>query len=111
MAVTVVVRVMSTPVSTSEQPSSRTAATSRQGALDAAAFDALFRECAGDVHGYLISLLGDRSAAEDLTALVHRLGGGTTIGPLLMRSSMWSVAKRCSMRWHRCRFASVSSCC
>jgi RNA polymerase sigma factor (sigma-70 family) len=60
---------MSTPVSSSEQPLSRTGATSRQGALDSAAFDALFRECAPDVHGYLISLLGDRSAAEDLTAL------------------------------------------
>jgi RNA polymerase sigma-70 factor, ECF subfamily len=59
---------MSTPVSSSDQPSSRIGAT-RQGALDSAAFDALFRECAGDVHGYLISLLGDRSAAEDLTAL------------------------------------------
>src|SRR5580700_6085163 len=60
---------MSTPVSSPEQQSSRTAATSRQGVLDSAAFDALFRECATDVHGYLISLLGDRSAAEDLTAL------------------------------------------
>jgi RNA polymerase sigma factor (sigma-70 family) len=61
--------VMSTPVSPSEQPSSRTGAKSREGVLDAAAFDALFRDCAADVHGYLISLLGDRSAAEDLTAL------------------------------------------
>src|SRR5271163_3597578 len=58
---------MSTPVSSPEQPSSRAA--SRQGVLDSAAFDALFRECAPDVHGYLISLLGDRSTAEDLTAL------------------------------------------
>lgn len=60
---------MSTPVSSSEQPSSRAGATSHQGVLDSAAFDALFRESAADVHGYLISLLGDRSAAEDLTAL------------------------------------------
>lgn len=60
---------MSTPLSSSEQPSSRAGASTREGALDSAAFDALFRECAGDVHGYLISLLGDRSAAEDLTAL------------------------------------------
>jgi RNA polymerase sigma factor (sigma-70 family) len=37
--------------------------------LDEAAFDALFRECAADVHGYAISLLGDRPAAEDVTAL------------------------------------------
>src|ERR1700679_2687780 len=37
--------------------------------LDDSAFAALFRDCAGDVHGYAISLLGDRSAAEDVTAL------------------------------------------
>lgn len=37
--------------------------------LDDAAFDALFRECAADVHAYAISLLGDRSVAEDVTAL------------------------------------------
>jgi RNA polymerase sigma factor (sigma-70 family) len=37
--------------------------------VDDAVFDALFRDCAGDVHGYAISLLGDRSAAEDVTAL------------------------------------------
>jgi RNA polymerase sigma factor (sigma-70 family) len=40
-----------------------------QDTLDARAFEALFRESAGDVHGYLISLLRDRSAAEDITAL------------------------------------------
>jgi RNA polymerase sigma-70 factor (ECF subfamily) len=32
-------------------------------------FDALFRSCAADVHGYALSLLGDRAAAEDVTAL------------------------------------------
>jgi RNA polymerase sigma factor (sigma-70 family) len=32
-------------------------------------FDALFRECAADVHAYAISLLGDSAAAEDVTAL------------------------------------------
>jgi RNA polymerase sigma factor (sigma-70 family) len=37
--------------------------------LDDAAFAAVFRECAQDVHGYAISLLGDRSAAEDVTGL------------------------------------------
>jgi RNA polymerase sigma-70 factor, ECF subfamily len=37
--------------------------------LDDAAFDALFRGCAADVHAYAISLLGNRSAAEDVTAL------------------------------------------
>ncbi|HTB70404.1 MAG TPA: sigma-70 family RNA polymerase sigma factor [Solirubrobacteraceae bacterium] len=37
--------------------------------LEGAAFDRLFRECAGDVHGYAISLLRDAAAAEDVTAL------------------------------------------
>ncbi len=37
--------------------------------LDDEAFDALFRDCASDLHGYAISLLGNRSAAEDVTAL------------------------------------------
>ncbi len=36
---------------------------------DEHAFEALFRECARDVHAYAISLLGDRAAAEDVTAL------------------------------------------
>jgi RNA polymerase sigma-70 factor, ECF subfamily len=42
---------------------------SAQEPLDWSAFDRLFRECAGDVHGYAISLLGDRAGAEDVTAL------------------------------------------
>jgi RNA polymerase sigma factor (sigma-70 family) len=58
---------MSTLVSPSDQPSRAGAAP--RGVLDADAFDALFRECAADVHAYLISLLGDRAAAEDATAL------------------------------------------
>ena len=37
--------------------------------LDAAAFEQLFVACAADVHGYAISLLHDRAAAEDVTAL------------------------------------------
>jgi RNA polymerase sigma factor (sigma-70 family) len=37
--------------------------------LDHEAFDRLFRESAADVHGYAISLLGNRAAAEDVTAL------------------------------------------
>ncbi len=41
----------------------------RRRALDARSCEALFRECAADVHAYAISLLGERSAAEDVTAL------------------------------------------
>ncbi len=32
-------------------------------------FDSLFRSCVGDVHAYAMSMLGDRAAAEDVTAL------------------------------------------
>jgi RNA polymerase sigma factor (sigma-70 family) len=60
---------MSPPVSLSEQPSSPASIPPRRASLDTQAFDALFRECAGDVHGYAISLLGDAAAAEDVTAL------------------------------------------
>jgi RNA polymerase sigma-70 factor, ECF subfamily len=56
-------------VSTSEEQSPRATAGVRRGVLDAAAFDALFRQCGADVHAYVISLVGDRSAAEDVTAL------------------------------------------
>jgi RNA polymerase sigma factor (sigma-70 family) len=37
--------------------------------FDEAAFERLFRDSAADVHGYAISLLGDRAGAEDVTAL------------------------------------------
>ncbi|HTQ69494.1 MAG TPA: sigma-70 family RNA polymerase sigma factor [Solirubrobacteraceae bacterium] len=32
-------------------------------------FDSLFRTCVGDVHAYAMSMLADRAAAEDVTAL------------------------------------------
>jgi len=59
---------MSRPVSSSDELS-QPQGSPRRGALDAVAFDALFSECAADVHAYAISLLGDRSAAEDVTAV------------------------------------------
>jgi RNA polymerase sigma-70 factor, ECF subfamily len=37
--------------------------------FDEASLEELFRECLTDVHGYALSLLGDRSSAEDVTAL------------------------------------------
>ena len=45
------------------------AAPVRGAELDGAAFEQLFVACAGDVRGYAISLLHDRAAAEDVTAL------------------------------------------
>jgi RNA polymerase sigma factor (sigma-70 family) len=47
----------------------RNSADTRGGSPDEATFDALFRECLDDVHGYAMSLLGERAAAEDVTAL------------------------------------------
>jgi RNA polymerase sigma factor (sigma-70 family) len=37
--------------------------------FDEASFDALFHECFADVHSYALSLLGERAAAEDVTAV------------------------------------------
>ncbi len=58
---------MAALVSSLEQSSPPTA--DGPARLDGGAFEALFREAAGDLHGYLISLLRDRSVAEDITAL------------------------------------------
>jgi RNA polymerase sigma factor (sigma-70 family) len=63
---------MSTRAPTSDDPGQGSAPdppSSWSGPLDEAAFDALYRQCVADVHGYVISLLGDRSAAEDVTAM------------------------------------------
>jgi len=56
-------------MSVSEERPLKPGAKRAPGALNAQAFDALFRECAADVHAYAASLLGDASAAEDVTAL------------------------------------------
>ena len=61
--------VMGTSPPASRKPPRRIGSLDGAAALEGASFDALFRECAEDVHGYLISLLGDRSAAQDATAL------------------------------------------
>lgn len=63
-----VVRVMSRLVPSSDDHRPYAITAMRRG-LGAEAFDALFRECGADVHAYAISLLGDSSAAEDVTAL------------------------------------------
>jgi RNA polymerase sigma-70 factor (ECF subfamily) len=56
--------------STSQRPAAAThRSPAGERALDLPTFERLFREGAGDVHGYAISLLGDRAGAEDVTAL------------------------------------------
>jgi RNA polymerase sigma factor (sigma-70 family) len=56
-------------VPSSDDTGPRTIPLSGGARLDDVAFEALFRGCAADVHAYAISLLGNRSAAEDVTAL------------------------------------------
>ena len=60
---------MSRHVFSSDEQAAQSITAEWRGGLDARAFDELFRECAADVHAYVISLLGDSSAAEDVTAL------------------------------------------
>jgi RNA polymerase sigma-70 factor, ECF subfamily len=60
---------MSALVTSSDEHASQAITVSRPGRLDNAAFDELFRESAADVHAYAISLLENRAAAEDVTAL------------------------------------------
>ncbi len=48
---------------------SKDAALHGRGGFDEGAFDALYRSTVADVHAYAISLLGERPAAEDVTAL------------------------------------------
>lgn len=59
---------MSTSLSIADHNAAPSANASSRG-LDGAELEALYKECARDVHAYAISLLGDRAAAEDVTAL------------------------------------------
>jgi RNA polymerase sigma-70 factor, ECF subfamily len=56
-------------VSSSDHSGSQANLATGRAKLDDATFAALFRESAAGVHAYAISLLGDSSAAEDVTAL------------------------------------------
>jgi RNA polymerase sigma-70 factor, ECF subfamily len=63
-----VVRVVGTLLPSPRGHESHSDGPSPRGALDEPDFDTLFRECVADVHSYAISLLGERAAAEDVTA-------------------------------------------
>jgi RNA polymerase sigma factor (sigma-70 family) len=60
---------MSRSVPSSDEHAQPASARAWPATLDDEAFETLFRQCGADVHAYAISLLGDRSAAEDVTAL------------------------------------------
>jgi RNA polymerase sigma-70 factor (ECF subfamily) len=74
---------------------------SLSGRLDDDAFDELFRGCAADVHGYAISLLGDRSAAEDVTALaferLYRSRSRLDRGRGTPRSWLFAIARNAAL--------------
>jgi RNA polymerase sigma factor (sigma-70 family) len=60
---------MSAKVPSADDTGPRAATAPAHDQLDDKAFDELFRKSAADVHAYAISLLGNRAAAEDVTAL------------------------------------------
>lgn len=70
-------------------------------AFDDTGFDLLFRECANDVHAYAISILGDRSAAEDVTALaferVYRSRARLDRGRGTPRAWLFAVARNAAL--------------
>jgi RNA polymerase sigma-70 factor, ECF subfamily len=69
--------------------------------LDDEAFDRLFRESAADVHGYAISLLGNRASAEDVTALaferLYRARARLDHGRGAPRAWLFAIARNASL--------------
>jgi RNA polymerase sigma-70 factor (ECF subfamily) len=72
-----------------------------QNKLDDRAFDELFRESAADVHAYAISLLGNRAAAEDVTALaferLYRVRARLDHGRGTPRAWLFAIARNAAL--------------
>jgi RNA polymerase sigma-70 factor, ECF subfamily len=72
-----------------------------EGSLDEAAVAELFRACARDVHAYAISLLGERAAAEDVTALaferLFRLRGRLDPRRGTARAWLFTIARNAAL--------------
>ncbi len=64
-------------------------------------FDELYRQCVADVHGYAISLLGDRAGAEDVTALaferLYRVRGRLDERRGTPRSLLFAIARNAAL--------------
>ncbi|HSZ14073.1 MAG TPA: sigma-70 family RNA polymerase sigma factor [Solirubrobacteraceae bacterium] len=92
---------MSTPVTSSGEHPPRPLAAVGQSPLDAQAVEAIFRECAADVHAYAISLLGDRAAAEDVTALaferLYRSRARLDVSRGTPRAWVFSIARNAAL--------------
>jgi RNA polymerase sigma factor (sigma-70 family) len=88
-------------LSLTDEHTPRASRGARTDALDEAAFDQLFRECAADVHGYAISLLGDRAGAEDVTALaferIYRSRARLDTARGTPRSWLFSIARNAAL--------------
>ncbi len=69
--------------------------------FDDRAFDALYRESVADVHGYAISLLGERAGAEDVTALaferLYRARGRLDRGRGTPRAWLFAIARNAAL--------------
>ncbi|MHB8241258.1 MAG: RNA polymerase sigma factor [Solirubrobacteraceae bacterium] len=69
--------------------------------MDDKAFDVLYRESAADVHAYAISLLGERGAAEDVTALaferLYRARARLDRGRGTPRAWLFAIARNASL--------------
>src|ERR1700689_2047729 len=89
------------PTASNDRDGSPNASTRRNGRLDEAAFDVLFRECSRDVHAYVISLLGDRSSAEDVTALaferLYRFRSRLNRGRGTPRALLFAIARTAAL--------------
>jgi DNA-directed RNA polymerase specialized sigma24 family protein len=89
------------PTAANDRHGSPNASTRRHGRLDEAAFDALFRECSRDLHAYVISLLGDRSTAEDVTALaferLYRFRSRLNRGRGTPRALLFTIARNAAL--------------
>jgi RNA polymerase sigma-70 factor (ECF subfamily) len=89
------------PTAANDRHGSPNASTRRHGRVDEAAFDALFRECSRDLHAYVISLLGDRSTAEDVTALaferLYRFRSRLNRGRGTPRALLFTIARNAAL--------------
>src|SRR5271155_2545014 len=93
---------MSAPVPPADDHRSPAIQRSARGPLDEETFNALFQACAADVHGYAISLLGDRAAAEDVTALaferLYRSRSRLDHGRGTPRAWLFAIARNAALR-------------
>jgi RNA polymerase sigma-70 factor, ECF subfamily len=92
---------MSAPLPSADDIGTRDSIVPGSAQLDHKAFDELFRESAADVHAYAISLLGNRAAAEDVTALaferLYRARARLDTGRGTPRAWLFAIARNAAL--------------